>query len=164
MNAAGLRAFFLPARASLPCIPAGIPVRPTPAYRLCGNEKQGERADSRLPHRWVVVPAFSQSTCCLRHPLFANSVPGWCPGSLRNIEAFLKQLAFEFGWHLGLLNTKCYIGFRNGVSTASSFRGVSAKRRPGGILCFLFQSKGHAICKKGINAKCSLHRCSPNGR
>src|SRR5579862_309954 len=45
----------------------------------------------------------------------------------------------------------CYIGFRNSVSTASSFRGVSAKRRPGGTLCFLFQSKGHTICKKALN-------------
>src|SRR5579864_9827312 len=44
-----------------------------------------------------------------------------------------------------------YIGFRNSVSTASSFRGVSAKRRPGGTLWFLFQSKGHTICKNGIN-------------
>src|SRR5579864_8953877 len=44
----------------------------------------------------------------------------------------------------------CYIGFKNSVSTASSFRWVSAKRRPGGTLCFFFQSKGHTICKKGI--------------
>jgi len=29
-----------------------------------------------------------------------------------------------------------YIGFRNSVSAASSFRCVSAKRRPGGTLCF----------------------------
>src|SRR5579864_2935014 len=45
-----------------------------------------------------------------------------------------------------------YIGFRNSVSTAWSFRGMSAKRRPGGTLCFLFQSKGHTLCKKGINS------------
>jgi len=48
------------------------------------------------------------------------------------------------------LEASGYIGFRNSVSTASSFREVSAKRRPGGTLCFLFPSKGHTIYKKAI--------------
>src|SRR5579864_6221995 len=51
-----------------------------------------------------------------------------------------------------IIGLSFYISFRNSVSTASSFRGVSAKRRPGGTLCFLFQSKGHTICKKAIAA------------
>src|SRR5579864_392903 len=37
-------------------------------------------------------------------------------------------------------------------STASSFREVSAKRRPGVTLCFFFQSKGHTICKKALGS------------
>src|SRR5579864_7381054 len=77
--------------------------------------------------------------------------PGLCPGWTQR-RLLLCLLIQDSCVSIEYLVLKIYIGFRNSVSTASSFRGVSAKRRPGGTLCFLFQSKGHTICKNGIAA------------